>query len=292
MRGVLSFLVLLGLLAVATSYGGGLHPAGDSLAVFRPLFALGVILLGLLLRSRVWLWAAFAGLVALLPIIWMARPLPAPSEGLRVYQKNLLFRMQNPERVIADIRDSGADIILLQELARDNRPVIREMKVSHPYWHMCDAHSVGGVAIMSRLPFTEPPVCDYPNGLVAVRLETEAGPLSVAAVHLHWPWPFGQARHVQRMLPYLEALPKPVLVGGDFNMVPWSHTNRLFEAATGTVAAGPVRPSLLLEGVYPMPIDQVLVPEGWSARVQMRDRFGSDHRGVLLDMTCAACGEI
>ena len=281
-RAVLNILLLLTLLALAASYGGAWHPAGDSMAVFRPAFGVAAILLGLLLRSQAGIFAAFLGAVSLAPILWMMRPVDQPAKGLIVYQKNLYFGMQNHDAIIADIRDSGANVVLLQELSDNNLPVVQSLQSSHPYQQICEAHSVGHVAILSDMPFQGASVCPDVRGAAFASVVTPFGPLSVAALHLHWPWPNGQAQQMENLLPHLQDLSRPVLVGGDFNMVPWSHLDRLTTGATDTRIAGPIRPSFDLEGIYPMPIDRLLIPQGWSGHVQMRDRLGSDHRGMLL----------
>ena len=282
---VSNVLLLVTLLALAGSYCGLWHPAGDSLAVFRPVFAAVAVLLGLMTRSRAGAFAALTGLVALAPILWMMRAVPQPQDGLVVYQKNLFFGMQDHKAIIADIRDSRANIVLLEELSQDNLPVIWSLRDSHPYQQVCEAHAVGAVAILSDMPFQNAPTCPDTRGAAVARVVTPYGPLSVAAIHLHWPWPFGQAAQMQALLPHLRNLPRPVLIGGDFNMVPWSHLDRVVTGATDTHVAGPIRPSLTLKRVYPMPIDQLLIPEGWSGQVQMRERLGSDHRGVLLRLS-------
>lgn len=284
LRKFLVFLLLLTLLFLAASYCGLWHAAGDSLAVFRPAMAVAAILLGLLIRSRSGLFAAAVGALALAPILWMARPVSGPAEGVIVYQKNLSFRMQDHDAIIADIRSSNANIVLLQELSRNNLPVVQALQGSHPYRQICDAHAVGAVAILSDMPFQDAPVCPVQRGAAFARVVTPFGTLSVVSLHLHWPWPYGQAAQMDNLLPDLQGLPKPVLIGGDFNMVPWSHLDQKLRRATGAYTAGPVRPSFMLERIYPMPIDQLLIPEGWSGRVQMRDRLGSDHRGMLLTM--------
>nr|WP_246449274.1 endonuclease/exonuclease/phosphatase family protein [Paracoccus amoyensis] len=200
--------------------------------------------------------------------------------------------MQNHEAIIADIRDSGANIVLLQEVTDSNLPVIRSLANSHPYQQICVAHSVGGVAILSDMPFRGAPTCPNVRGSAFASIVTPYGLLSVAALHLHWPWPYGQASQMEALLPQLRDLPRPVLIGGDFNMVPWSHLDRVTTAATDTTVARPVRPSLNLEQIYPMPIDRILIPQGWTGHVQMRDRLGSDHRGMLLRLSSRSQGNL
>lgn len=273
--------VWLGLLLVGAGYLGALHPAGDSLAVFRPVIALALIAAGLVLGGRLGWTGVAAGVAALLPILWMARPQDGPQEGLVIYQKNLLISLADPAPIVADIRDSRADIVLLQEVGSRNRAVAAALQGSHPHQVICDATRVGAVAILSRLPLQREDCIDG-DGMVTAQVMANTGPVTLVSLHLHWPWPYGQSVQLDRLLPRIASLQRPVVVGGDFNMVPWSRTDRRIAEASGTHPAGPVRPSRLLQGVYPMPIDRLLIPDGWQGGVRMRETLGSDHRGMLL----------
>ncbi|MBK4214868.1 endonuclease/exonuclease/phosphatase family protein [Paracoccus caeni] len=281
MRGLTLIFAGLGLLTLLASYGGALHPAGDSMAVFRPVWAAILILSGLLLKGWLRLAALAAGLVALLPILWMMRPVTEPDGGVLVYQKNLLFTLRDPAAIIDDLRQSGADIVLLQEVSERNLSVPQALRDSHPYQLICPAHNVGAVAILSRWPFGPEPYCREGSGFAWAAVETPSGPISAAVLHLHWPWPFGQAAQVQRLLLDLQMVPQPVILGGDLNMVSWSDSVSSITAATGTVRVGPLRPTFILKRVYPMAIDHILAPKGWRSKAVMRDPLLSDHRGIL-----------
>ena len=90
-------------LVVAAGYLGGLHPIGDSFAIFRPhaTLALGLCALALIpLRAwRAALLALALALAAGLPVLAAVWPRPAPeAAGLRIYAKNVLFgRGDTPE---------------------------------------------------------------------------------------------------------------------------------------------------------------------------------------------------
>lgn len=271
------------LLALVAGFGGALHPAGDSLAVFRPLFALVLILLAPLM-GRIGRVALLAGLAVMAPILWQAGATPGPAPEIAVYQKNLRFDLADPGPVIRDIRDSGAGIVMLQEVSQRNLAVPQALRDSLPHQVICSAHGVGAVAILSRWPFLGTPGCVEGSGLVTARIDTPLGPLGTAALHLHWPWPFGQAAQLEALMPDLRVLPQPALVAGDFNMVPWSHALHRVTGATATARVGPLRPTMMLKGVYPMVIDHVLLAEGWRGRAAMRPRLGSDHRGLLVTL--------
>ena len=140
------------------------------------------------------------------------------------------------------------------------------------------------MAILSRWPFAGAPLCPEGTGLVSAPVATPSGRVTAVALHLHWPWPFGQAAQVEDLLPVLADLPRPVILGGDFNAVPGSQAVRRIAEATGTSRAGPLRPSFFLRRLMPITIDHVLAPEGVAAMSEMRPRLGSDHRGQRVSL--------
>lgn len=272
--------LVVGLVLLATTYAGALHPAGDSLGVGRPLLAVLLVVAGLSWRGVAGWAAALAGALALAPILWAMRPAegPAPGQGIVLYQKNLLFSLSDPSAIAADIRASGAEVALLQELSQGNGEVADLLADLMPHQAICPSNTPGTVAILSRWPFVAAPQCATGVGLAWVQVALPQGPAALASLHLDWPWPQGQPEQVALLLPRLRALPRPVILGGDFNAMPWSHTVASIAEATGTRRAGPLRPSFSLGGL-PITIDHVLVPPGWTAASQTRPRLGSDHLG-------------
>ena len=286
----------LAALALAASFAGMLHPAGDSLAVFRAPLA-GVLALSALLAGGPG-WGAAAlvvGAAALAPQIAprLARGAPGPFVH---YQQNLRYDLATPERVLADIAAAGPDTITLQEVSARNRETVLEpLRASHPHQAFCEAGAVGGVAVASRWPILEAPGCGAVHygggrgpegdGLAALRVDAPGGPLWVASVHLTWPWPEPQALQAATLVPRLAALGGDVLLAGDFNMVRWSHRLRALARAARARVAGHA-PITFVRTRPPVPlwlaIDHVLVPEGARGRVEARPDTGSDHRALVL----------
>ncbi|MBD3679456.1 MAG: endonuclease/exonuclease/phosphatase family protein [Rhodobacteraceae bacterium] len=287
LRGSLQALGLCAALAVALSYGGYFHPLGDSLAVFRPYFAAALVLGALVLWPLAARWSALAcavvGAVALGPILTLGQGAAAGTGGMVIYQKNLNFRLPDIAPVARDIRASGADFVTLQEVSTKTRPILQGLAAEYPYGNYCDFAGVGGTAVLSRWPAV-PGSARCARGMTALQVQTPSGPLWLVSLHLHWPWPHSQAAQVNRLLPILARIGDdgPVMIGGDFNMVPWSNTLRQIGKATGSARPGPVISTrTLFKGAVQLPIDHVMVPAGAGAEVSARPRFGSDHRGIL-----------
>ena len=278
------FPTALSALVVAGSYLGALHPLGDSLAVFRPhaTLALGLSALALIpLRAwRAALLALALALVAGLPILAAALPTPAPDGTLRVYAKNILFGRGDTPELLADIRDSDPDILLIQELSATRGILLDALADSHPHRHICQFSPSSGIAILSRWPLSEPH-CSVHRTLAAARVASPEGPVWAISTHFLWPFPFDQRHALDHELAFLQSLDGPVIVGGDFNMAPWGQTVRDVAQATGTDRIGPLHVTIAPRGI-PLAIDHILTTgEGTTTR---RPRFGSDHYGLLAEI--------
>jgi endonuclease/exonuclease/phosphatase (EEP) superfamily protein YafD len=272
-------------LLLAAGYAGALHPAADSLAVFRPqIAALAALMatLALILGARkapviCLLMAGVAGL----PILMASVAQPTPAQGLLLYQKNMLFINADLPALQADIRAANPAILTLQEVLVENRPFLTSLADILPHQLHCPWRGVGGPAIATSLPPTAAPqICE--RGLAAMQVTGPTGPLWIVSIHLHWPWPYNQAPQVDQLIPILVALDGPIIAGGDFNMVPWSHTLHRFTAATGTQIAGPLHGTYAGFAPILLPIDHVLGPRGTT--VTRRPLSGADHYGLLADI--------
>ncbi|NNK68114.1 MAG: endonuclease [Rhodobacteraceae bacterium] len=299
MRAFLIAIAVLCVAVLALGFTGRFHGLGDSLSLLRPLVVPALAFISLLLLipgprrlALAGLAVAIGGGVSLVPPS-PASMLPDGTQTYAIYQKNLLFRLPDTNPVAADILDKGVDFVALQELHRRNRPILGALRETFPYQHFCPFAAVGGIAVLSRFPAVDgKTVCAEGAGLAGMQVLTPDGPLWVVSLHLHWPYPYRQASQVEGLLPILSALEGPVVLGGDFNMVAWSHAVRAIARATGTEMAGFAGGTLalsysvdgknLIDTLPRLPIDHVLVPEG-SATVSVTrlPRLGSDHHGVL-----------
>ncbi len=291
------------LLCLAAGFGGRFHGAGDTIALARPVLAPALALLSLIAFACSLRRIAAVGFVIVLASGYTMLPNSPASQSdagvqtYSAYQKNLLWSLPDLAPVAADIRLTQPDFVMLQELHQRNRPILDMLRSDFPYQYLCTFYSVGGVAVLSRLPPTEKsPVCEEGHGVAALQVQTEGGPLWLVSLHLHWPFPYSQRDQVRRVLPTLENLEGPVVVGGDFNMVPWSYSVEAIQRATRTVHAGYAggtfafslhHKGMNLAGHLPtIPIDHVLISHvGEVVSLDRRDRFGSDHFGLLASFT-------
>lgn len=279
MRVLLNLCLGLVLALIAAGQMGRWHPAGDSLAVLQvPLVLAGLAGVTLVRWPRGLRTAVTLGLVGLIALRVMDWTMPGPAGGdLSIYQKNLLFRGVDQPAFLAEIAATSPDVLTLQEVSARNVSLLSALRNEFPTQHTCPFAAVGETAVLSRFPMV-PGSALCVNGLAALQVEAPIGAVWVVSVHLHWPWPYRQASHSRDLLAQIAALPGPVVVGGDFNMVPWSYHVRAFaRAARGRI----VRPvgATIWKARMPLPIDHVIAPCG--GQRDRRPRLGSDHNGVL-----------
>ena len=268
-----------------------LHPITDSLAVFRVPLGLISVPCGFglwVLWGRTMGFAVVGlGIAASVPILVSSEPevLTDSTTDFNLYQKNLSFRLRDSGPLVWHILETKPHFATFQEVTTENQDVLEQVAPILPHQHYCDFASVGGVAVASVYPVVKgSQTCADRDGLAAMQVDTPYGLVWVVSIHLHWPYPFGQPDQMKRLLPVLRGFEGTVVIGGDFNMVPWSKTLSDTTAATRTVRVGHVNPTFDLEGWYPMPIDHVLVPplpDAENGRVETLPRLGSDHKGVL-----------
>ena len=285
LRRVLVAVTALAFLLLLAGFGARLHPAGDTIGVFRVPLAV-ITMAGALVLWRplpATLPVALIAAAALVPHL----PGPAPEEPaepmLTLYQQNLLYSRTDHAAFVGEIRRQAPDVITLQEVSEQNVAIIDALSDLYPHRKFCPVGDRFGEAVLSRLPIEGDSVDCLPGGSLALlRVRTEAGPVWIGSVHLNWPWPRGQAREVDKLLPVLEGLEGPVLLAGDFNAVPWSHTVRRMARAIGARRAGPGGASFVLPFIHlPVTIDHIVAPEGFDGGAKVMPRLGSDHRGVF-----------
>lgn len=266
--------------ALALSFTGPLLPLGDSLAVIR--MPLGVLFGLAMIRSD---WpAALRWPLACVPILLLGQVVVMktahpPPGTFTVYQKNLLYSNLNDPRLVADILTLKPDVVTVQELTLQNQGILDAISEAYPDWVTCQFSSFSWVAVVSPAPPIDS-VCIQWKGLAGAKVISPEGPVWVFSLHSSWPWPYPQTDRVPDQTQALQAADAPVVLAGDFNMVPWGGAVRRLGRATGGRRAGPLRPSFWLQTPrLPLPIDHVFAPGGGEITVQ--PRFGSDHHGIL-----------
>lgn len=288
-------------LAILFSFLATWYPLADSVAHFRfhltAAMLLGAVLLAVL---RSWRSAGLSLAVSAAGIAGMAPAFPAWDSAdadslvptIKVVQFNMSFRNATPDAVADFIRAERADVVTLQEVTVETGRVIDILAEDYPFHILCPAWAVGGQAVLSRLPKApgQSEGCADRKGMAWMRVLAGGQQVTVASLHLYWPYPFSQGRQLGRLEDPLKNLPRPVILAGDFNAAPWSFAVDRVAQATGTTVAGGLRFSfdIRINSWAPpiaMPIDHILLPQDLTPLVvRLGPGPGSDHRSVVAEL--------
>ena len=288
-------------LAISAGHLGMLHPALDSFSHLRPqLIGLAFATSVALLIGRRWLEALALAALALassVPTLRWYEPetVEVDGEALVILQQNLLYRNDDAAAFLERVREVQPDVIALQEVERAGRAMASALAAEYPYRHTCrGASAVGDVMIVARLPIVGGRSCT--PGLAVARFRVGRTPFTVASLHLHWPWPAPQNRHIESLRAVLGAIEAPAIMVGDYNAVPWSYAMRRLERMMKGKAVpgiGNTRIDLdwpaALRPFWDLPIDHVVTTEGLVVRsVEAIPLRGSDHDSVVTRATVLA----
>lgn len=298
---------IIGASAIAVGFFGSSVEAFDSVGHFRAHLSVVVLALALLclairrpMAAVIGLVAAGGGLVSALPFLLPPSPGAAePPAGTPVYamlQMNLRFDAPDRSPALRVIADARPDVVTLQEVTDDWRGAFEALKAVYPYQAFCGSYGVGGSGILSRRPFLPSSgldVCEPKDGLVARRVDFNGQAVTIAALHLEWPWPRKHWRQIARLRSILPDLGKPALLGGDFNAAPWSAAISTLAGAGGLSAVPGIGPtwmnydfSALPARWFGLPIDNVLAsPEIGILSIGTLAPTQSDHLPVLVRFT-------
>ncbi|MGE0501421.1 MAG: endonuclease/exonuclease/phosphatase family protein [Rhizobiaceae bacterium] len=299
---------LLAALPLVAGFFGWLHPAFDTASHFRAHLAAGLATTGLLAAAIGWRReGAVAALLAIAALVTTGvdHPLPLPGgraearsqdgDGAvyRLLQANLLFNNQSKELPLSLIGRIEPDIVTLNEVSTGWLGKLDLIEAAYPYRVVCPSSTaIGGSAVLSRRPFAAGTAghCLEDGRLAVATIDFNGRPVTVAAIHLHWPWPFGQHDQIDRIAPVLEALGPAAIAAGDFNASGWSHAARRGAALSRTQPVPPTgatwfpkRVSAGVRKVIGLPLDHVLA----GADIDVIDAVtgpdvGSDHLPVIV----------
>jgi endonuclease/exonuclease/phosphatase (EEP) superfamily protein YafD len=296
-----SCLLIVGIGAVG-AWLGGLHWLGDILALVVDYYLLAAALLLLaFLWGRSWRLAGVAALVMALagaqlfahPRVAPAAP-PAAERSLRLLVFNIYFMNEDLDAVVATVRRYDPDVVFLMEYSDAVQQQIEGAFAAYPYRLIRPSRFTMGLALFSRIPIEEAEVHRGEETRIPVyevRMRVDGKPFTFVGGH---PWP-PQLRWGALHRSQMEAITSvaasaapPLLIAGDFNAAPWSHTmGRLAEQAR----ALPIRRGLDLTKTwrplpgFGLPIDHVLVTPEWQVLSQeYGPPGGSDHAPMIVDL--------
>jgi len=260
------------------------------LVLRRPSFAVLATLI-----AAMHLWPAGSGPQAL------ASGAPCRGDALTVVTANLSYRNADPRPLVDWLTREPADLVLLQELTPEWAAAI-EAVPGYPHRRLLVRTDPYGLGVLSRWPTDRLVGLDLAgDGLPSLVGPLQAGhePLMLAVVHTHWPLLPGlmsrRDQAVSRLAQQVRRHPGHWIVGGDFNLTPYSPVFRRLLEETGlqeTRPRGTWAPSWRADlWPFAMRIDHVLVTRELCAEPsQVGPEIGSDHRPVRVRLRLPVAG--
>ena len=264
-------------------------------------------------RSWRWVWKLCLAVLLLAAAAWglctwLPRPntvpiRPAGSGVLRVVTYNVKRNTPSADTVEL-LHDLDADIILLQEVRRDEegiegaRPaaIKQGLGLNGYYAVSYDAGSwTEGQMILSRYPIRDEELFDLPNrrGIaVAATIDVNGLPVRVYSVHLSWPLqpapPGNRRREAERIAEMVDrdlAASLPVIVGADLNASPHSDPYDAFSSLLTDCASAVGRTRATLPKAFPvLRYDVVFVSDHFTPLTVGVKPGPSDHLAVIVDV--------
>jgi endonuclease/exonuclease/phosphatase (EEP) superfamily protein YafD len=284
------------LLALLIGFLNFYFPLADSFSHFRlHLSILTAIALFLFFILKAWSWslgglaATVFGIMGLGPALPFFELEPIDGPNLRLIQFNTLFNNVNPELSAKWIADQEPDVVALQEVSANTMSIFDDLSQQMPSQVFCKFTAIGGVAVLSTFPKVSEK-CVEGSGLVWMQVNANGKPLTFASVHLHWPYPYRQWQQMEKLKTEFAAMPRPVILAGDFNAAPWSEAIKHLSAETSTEPLPGLRLTLRLGafgfGPIPMlPVDHILAPLGTNVQsVHTGPQIGSDHLPIFASI--------
>jgi vancomycin resistance protein VanJ len=208
-----------------------------------------LLLLSLLRRSPIGIVAALIP-GSVLALFYRKRFLPRSGElsdrpGLRIMTLNLLCRPRSIDATVRAIRESDADIVMLQEVIPVmGEPLGPDLLDDYPYQAIYPSGRARGTAVLSRLPFEKEQRFQLSSdGWYGQEIHVNWAGRRVALfnVHLMSPmvrfgrqgWPFNSVPRAMEVRQLIDRLPVDdldVVVAGDFNLTDQSADYRSIRA--------------------------------------------------------------
>lgn len=197
------------------------------------------------------------------------------------YQKNIQVNRTHPPDLVQDIMRFRPDTISLQEIAEGDKPLLDLLSEDYPSQHYCFVEHLSGIAALSRWPMVEgTQTCFGGWGIAGFQVDMPGGRVWVLSAHIEVFLDGFRPEILRALIPQLEALEGPIIIGGDFNSEPFfTSTHRLMDAARVDRIGQPV-PTFMLFDRIGIAIDHIMATGGEGVIMQ-RPKLKSDHFGIV-----------
>jgi endonuclease/exonuclease/phosphatase (EEP) superfamily protein YafD len=246
--------------------------------------------------------AALINAAFIVPIYWPMAHRDADGRALRLVVFNVLTRNPLRERVVDYLRTSEADVVLILEVDEAWAESLASLRDVYPHQHLVPRDDNFGMALLSRLSWTEIETLELGNSEVptlVAKFVFGQQVLTFVGTHLLPPGSrlLSELRNQQLrdVAALCRELAGPVILAGDLNITSFSPFFRDLVAASGLRDSRPGRGVQASRGPLPVleiAIDHCLI----SSEIAVSGRcvgphLGSDHRPVIVDMRLPAAGQ-
>ena len=299
---LITLVTMLVLLCVLIGFGSVYFALADSFAHFRLHFSILLLISAvffILIRHYKLSTIVFSG--AILGILGLGPAMPKylnssshiEADTIKLIQLNLSFRNRSLKDVAAYIKRQRPDFITIQEATKRTGKLFDQLKQKYKYLLLCEFSAVGGVAIISKHPMQlgDHKSCQSKEGLVWGRAAIKGHEVIVASLHLHWPYPFRQKQQLRRLSLQFKKFSNSVIIAGDFNAAPWSHTVQTVSKESKTTVIPGLRFTfekkfLSFLPVMTLPIDHILTSKDITTKnISVGPHLGSDHFPVVAELS-------
>jgi endonuclease/exonuclease/phosphatase (EEP) superfamily protein YafD len=306
--GLIIFATMIICACTVVAFFGGLWWRFDLTANFRlQYFICLLVALIVFLIGKKWLWAAVAGVFALVNLLDILPAFIRPgkqsepsAKSYTVLLANVLSSNKRYEEVRQLIRSTDPDIIAIVEATQAWMKELSLLGEEYPHVVSRPREDNFGIALFSRIPFQKSEIAQIGTAgvpTVVARIGVENAELSVIATHPFPPTRKSTSGHRNRQLEelaeYARSVKGPILFVGDLNVAPWSpHFKRLLRRSG-------LHDSRRGRGIQPtwqagfpwflrIPLDHVLhSPEITVHRRELGPNIGSDHLPVIVEFSLA-----
>jgi endonuclease/exonuclease/phosphatase (EEP) superfamily protein YafD len=242
---------------------------------------------------------AFANMLPLVPLY--VRSMPAIGVNARIYravQLNVRNSNRDYKTVLDFLRSSQADFVMIEEVDDEWLAQLETLQPYYPYIKGVPSHSYFGMALLSRVPFSEACERDFAAGVPSIVADFDLDGNKLCLVGTHAPAPMDEELSAVRnyeftsMAAFVADQPDLTMIMGDLNCTSWSPYFRDLINESGLrdsrVGFGnePTWPTKFFPGL--IAIDHCLV----SDRIIVSSRrvgpyIGSDHYPIIVDFSIA-----
>lgn len=288
-------------------YLGSVYWLFDLANHFRLQYWWGALLglvVTVILRKWIWVAAALACLILnsiyIFPWISVAGTSVVKVGGQRIklVQSNVLYNNARYDEVIAYLKDEAPDIAVLQEVTSTWAQQLEPLKAFFPAHHIEPQAYGTGIALYSRHKFIKAETLDLCVGCrrtILAQIQIGTTPVNVLTIHPPTPTSASGAadrnRQFEAVAAYLNRLPAPKILIGDFNDTVWStsHARLLQQSQLINVRKGrglwSSWPSWLRLAPFMIPIDHCLISSDLTVvSVRTGKNIGSDHLPFIVEV--------